>query len=116
MFKDISGQFRAGKLSSSSYFSQCRELVASHKFNKFFPELLILLPDIKKQQVVFTPGFYSYLLILFLHQELFVLYKADDKSNVECLSECPTCYQITFTLEVEKHAETHLLDNDFPQL
>jgi len=98
MFKDISGQFRAGKLSSSSYFSQCRELVASHKFNKFFPELLILLPDIKKQQ------------------ELFVLYKADDKSNVECLSECPTCYQITFTLEVEKHAETHLLDNDFPQL
>ena len=51
MFKDISGQFRAGKLSSDSYFSQCRELVVSHKFNKFFPELLVLLPDIKKQQV-----------------------------------------------------------------
>ena len=51
MFKDISGQFRGGKLSSDSYFSQCRELVVNTKFNKFFPELLALLPDIKKQQV-----------------------------------------------------------------
>merc|ERR1712106_818387 len=98
MFKDISGQFRAGKLSSDSYFSQCRELVVSHKFNKFFPELLVLLPDIKKQQ------------------ELFVLYRTENKSNVTDLSMCSTCTQVTLVGESGRHAETHELDSDFPQL
>merc|ERR1719427_1355821 len=45
MFKDISGQFRAGKLSSASYFFRCTELVENNKFNQFFPELVVLLPD-----------------------------------------------------------------------
>jgi len=98
MFKDISGQFRAGKIGSQSYFSQCRELVVSHKFNKFFPELLVLLPDINKQQ------------------ELFLIYHAENSSNVASLSECSTCGQVTLLRENEKHAETHLLDTDFPQL
>merc|ERR1712123_534834 len=98
MFKDISGQFRAGKLSSDSYFSQCRELVVSHKFNKFFPELLVLLPDIKKQQ------------------ELFVLSRTENKSNVADLSVCSTCTQVTLVGESGGHAGTHELDSDFPQL
>eukprot|EP00092_Neocalanus_flemingeri_P038472 GFUD01041883.1.p1 GENE.GFUD01041883.1~~GFUD01041883.1.p1 ORF type:complete len:950 (+),score=279.37 GFUD01041883.1:209-3058(+) len=98
MFKDISGQFRAGKLSSKSYFSQCRELVVNTKFNKFFPELLVLLPDIKKQQ------------------ELFVLYQTENPSNVSGLSECSTCSQITLIAERSRHAETHEMDSDFPQL
>jgi len=98
MFKDISGQFRAGKLTSESYFTQCRELVVEQKFNKFFPELLVLLPDIKKQQ------------------ELFMLYQDKDTSNVADLSSCSTCHQITLLTEKSKHADTHQLDDDFPQL
>jgi len=98
MFKDISGQFRAGKITSESYFSQCRELVVSHKFNKFFPELLVLLPDIKKQQ------------------ELLVLYQSEKSSNVSGLSECSTCRQVTLTGEEDSHAGTHQLDSDFPHL
>jgi len=98
MFKDISGQFRAGKIGSQSYFSQCRELVVSHKFNKFFPELLVLLPDINKQQ------------------ELFMIYHAENSSNVASLAECSTCGQVTLLRENDTHAETHLLDTDFPQL
>jgi hypothetical protein len=98
MFKDISGQFRAGKITSESYFSQCRELVVSQKFNKFFPELLVLLPDIKKQQ------------------ELLVLYQTEKSSNVSGLSECSTCSQVTLAGEEGSHAETHQLDSDFPHL
>jgi len=98
MFKDISGQFRGGKLSSDSYFSQCRELVVNTKFNKFFPELLALLPDIKKQQ------------------ELFFLYQADNPTNVSGLAECSTCNQITLKGDKAGHAGTHEMDSDFPQL
>jgi len=98
MFKDISGKFRAGNLTSESYFSQCRELVVSNKFNKFFPELLVLLPDIRKQQ------------------ELFALYQNENSSNVSGLAECSTCYQITLLGEKTSHADTHEMDSDFPQL
>jgi len=98
MFKDISGQFRAGKLTSDSYFNQCRELVADNKFHKFFPELLALLPDIKKQQ------------------ELYSLYKAENPANVSGLAVCNSCSQITLANDMGSHAETHNLDTDFPQL
>jgi len=98
MFKDISGQFRAGKLSSASYFSRCTELVENNKFNQFFPELVVLLPDIEKQV------------------ELYELYKREGWSEAGRLACCPTCSQVTLTMELQQHAVSHEKDTEYPQL
>ncbi len=52
-FKQLSGQFRAGKLSCEEFYQCSLALVGDDRkaFMQFFPELLVLLPDINKQQV-----------------------------------------------------------------
>ena len=50
-FKKISSSFRSGQISCEDYHRNCLELVGQKKFFEFFPELVYLLPDIKKQQV-----------------------------------------------------------------
>ncbi|XP_072141850.1 E3 ubiquitin-protein ligase ZNF598-like [Dermacentor andersoni] len=50
-FKSLSGSFRQGVLTADEYFARCIELFGSEKeFIAIFPELLFLLPDIRKQQ------------------------------------------------------------------
>lgn len=50
-FKSLSGSFRQGVLTADEYFARCIELFGSEKeFIAVFPELLFLLPDIRKQQ------------------------------------------------------------------
>lgn len=50
-FKALSGAFRRGTLSAADYFSHCLELFgAEERFLAVFPELLFLLPDIRKQR------------------------------------------------------------------
>jgi len=96
MFKDISGQFRSGSLSSDAYFTQCRDLVSKDKFNKFFPELVVLLPDIAKQVEL-----------------LELVRKTGEPSG---LTMCPTCGQVCLPADKQIHSESHRLDQDFPQL
>jgi len=45
-----------------------------------------------------------------------MIYHAENSSNVASLAECSTCGQVTLLRENDTHAETHLLDTDFPQL
>jgi hypothetical protein len=59
-FKDISAQFKAGKISPAEYYGLCLSLVDEADFLKFFPELLVLLPDINKQKVHQTSLWYSW--------------------------------------------------------
>lgn len=50
-FKSLSGSFRQGTLTANEYFACCIEVFGSEKdFFTVFPELLFLLPDIRKQQ------------------------------------------------------------------
>ncbi|XP_037773226.1 E3 ubiquitin-protein ligase ZNF598-like [Penaeus monodon] len=51
-FKMLAGQLRSGDLSGHLYYEQCREVMGKATFHKILPELLVLLPDIKKQQEV----------------------------------------------------------------
>lgn len=50
-FLQKSFMFRQGFLSAEMYHSHCREAMGATAFDQIFPELLVLLPDIAKQQV-----------------------------------------------------------------
>ena len=52
-FKSLSVRFRSDGITCSEYHDHCLQLVDIKTFEKFFPELLVLLPDIAKQQVPF---------------------------------------------------------------
>lgn len=49
-FKSWSGNLRQGVLSAGAYYTHCQELFGNKNFSNIFPELLVLLPDIGKQQ------------------------------------------------------------------
>lgn len=55
-FRILSNLFRGGDYFPQKYYESCQE-VLSTKFDEIFPELLVLLPDISKQQVSFLEYF-----------------------------------------------------------
>lgn len=93
-FKNYSNLFRSGTLPARMYYDHCK-VVLGDKFNDIFPELLVLLPDIEKQQ------------------ELYKVH-VDGKKNSD-LIVCETCKQIVFKREVKHHNSFHASD-DFPPL
>ena len=50
-FKALSKRFREGSVSCAEYYDKCLGVVGEGAFFAFLPELLALLPDIKKQIV-----------------------------------------------------------------
>ena len=50
-FKNLSSRFRSGGLSPNEYHTECLNLIEKSTFEKFFPQLIALLPDISKQKV-----------------------------------------------------------------
>merc|ERR1712115_44986 len=75
-FKEISGQFRRNQLTPDAYFGQCKALVSKDNFDAFFPELLVLLPDIRMQG------------------ELLSLYLQHGGKAASSLQQCETCAQV----------------------
>ncbi|KAJ8928356.1 hypothetical protein NQ314_019087 [Rhamnusium bicolor] len=93
-FKNFSVLFRNGLLPASKYYSHCQEVLGS-TFEEVFPELLVLLPDINKQQ------------------ELYNAYEGKNKKNMVI---CENCKQVIFRRELTDHYNYHSLDNHFPSL
>jgi hypothetical protein len=50
-FRQLSSQFRQGSIDAIEYYEQCKDAMGDKVFMELFPELLALLPDIRKQQV-----------------------------------------------------------------
>ncbi|KAH6943800.1 hypothetical protein HPB50_027365 [Hyalomma asiaticum] len=100
-FKSLSGSFRQGVLSADEYFTRCIELFGSEKeFITIFPELLFLLPDIRKQQ------------------ELMATYNAHRKAQAATsgalpkgspvqLLVCATCQQVLSAEDFRSHRTMH---------
>lgn len=100
-FKSLSGSFRQGVLSADEYFTRCVELFGSEKeFITIFPELLFLLPDIRKQQ------------------ELMATYNAHRKAQAATsgalpkgppvqLLVCATCQQVLSAEDFRSHRTMH---------
>lgn len=93
-FRNYSNLFRSGTLPARMFYDHCK-VVLGEKFSDVFPELLVLLPDIEKQQ------------------ELYKVHVEGRKE--ENLIVCETCKQIVFKNEVKHHNSYHNLD-DFPPL
>lgn len=93
-FRNYSNLFRSGTLPARMFYDHCKA-VLSEKFSEVFPELLVLLPDIEKQQE---------------------LYKVHVEGRKEPnLIVCESCKQIVFKNEMKRHSSYHNLD-DFPPL
>ncbi|XP_023017718.2 E3 ubiquitin-protein ligase ZNF598 isoform X1 [Leptinotarsa decemlineata] len=93
-FKTYSDLFRNGCYPTIKYYDHCKDVLGSY-FDEIFPELLVLLPDIAKQQE---------------------LYKVYDGKNKKNLIVCETCKQIIYKRELADHYNFHILDNQFPSL
>lgn len=92
-FRNYSNLFRGGTLPARMFYDHCK-VVLGDKFDEVFPELLVLLPDIEKQQ------------------ELYKSHMEEGKTND--LVVCEGCNQILFKMEVKHHNTYHNLD--FPPL
>nr|XP_050849956.1 E3 ubiquitin-protein ligase ZNF598 isoform X2 [Vespula vulgaris] len=97
-FRYISGLFRQGVCSAEEYYAHCCTVMGRMAVEDVFPELLVLLPDISKQQ------------------ELFKVYKKELDNKVKGLEICATCNQILKNSDFQTHMVNHTLENHFPVL
>lgn len=95
-FKQISNMFRNGNFPSEHYYEHCKNEIGS-EFSQIFPELLVLLPDIRKQQELFD------------HH----VKKGGSKKSLEV---CATCNQVVASSDLRNHLANHMLENHFPAL
>ncbi|CAK9828233.1 E3 ubiquitin-protein ligase ZNF598 [Anthophora retusa] len=98
-FRYISGLFRQGTCNAQKYYTHCREVMGLSAFENVFPELLVLLPDIEKQQ------------------ELFKVHKKESGNKIKGLEICATCGQVLKNgSDFRTHMSNHTLENHFPVL
>nr|CAH7752065.1 unnamed protein product [Callosobruchus chinensis] len=93
-FKTYSDLFRNGGFPTDNYYEHCKQ-VLGRLFEEIFPELLVLLPDIDKQQE---------------------LYRVYDGKSKKQLVTCENCKQVIYRKELTEHYSYHTLDNQFPSL
>ncbi|XP_040581768.1 uncharacterized protein [Lepeophtheirus salmonis] len=99
-FMNISKKFRDESISSEGFYDKCVEIVSdNNKLMEFLPELIFLLPDIKKQQELHR-----------LHQ------KKNSFLKIVYLEECDKCNQLLSSKDISQHRNSHSLDGDFPSL
>lgn len=100
-FRQISQQFREGTIKAQLYYTHCH-VALKDKFDTIFPELLSLLPNIKKQQ------------------ELYLVYAqklSDDQNKLnQNLDVCPICKQVLIPSDAESHIKLHSICDNFPPL
>ncbi|XP_054283909.1 E3 ubiquitin-protein ligase ZNF598-like [Macrosteles quadrilineatus] len=93
-FLQMSALFRQDTINAQTYYEHCKQAMGD-KFLEVFPELLVLLPDINKQQE---------------------LWKVAERRKEWRLQVCAVCSQVVATSEFKLHHTTHSLDNHFPTL
>ncbi|KAG5322863.1 ZN598 ligase, partial [Pseudoatta argentina] len=98
-FRYVSGLFRGGTCDAQEYYTHCCEVIGASAFESIFPELLVLLPDIAKQQ------------------ELFKVHKKETGGKAKGLEMCATCGQVLKNgSDFRMHMSSHTLENHFPAL
>lgn len=95
-FKQLSNMFRSGEYPADEYYHHCKSVLGSD-FPDVFPELLTLLPDIERQQQLYT-------------------HHLENGGNVQQLKVCATCSQVVAVSDLRTHLAAHSLDNHFPAL
>lgn len=88
-FRYLSGLFRQGVCDAETYYKRCRAAMGASTFESVFSELLVLLPDITKQQ------------------ELFKIHKKEVSGQIKNLELCATCGQILKSADLQSHLSNH---------
>lgn len=94
-FKVYSDMFRVGEIPPEKYYRHCRDFMGN-EFGTIFPELLVLLPNVERQQDLYK-----------VHQS---------NGGIKGLEICATCKQVILTSDLRNHLSNHVLDNHFPVL
>lgn len=116
-FKTLSGEFRRSEIDASTYYYRCEETLGKEKFSEIFPELMVLLPDIDKQQELLSVHMAS-----LKHEEKqkssnkFKDSKGAWTPSATSFLTCQTCRQVLVRQDYNKHVSSHNLDTDFPSL
>lgn len=112
-FKSLSGKFRKNEITAKEYYDECETLLGKFEFEKIFIELLVLLPDIDKQQELIE-----------VHEKRkksdMISKKGWRKSAWESKGpkfyRCTLCSQVIGKRDIEHHNSEHHLDSEFPCL
>uniref|UniRef100_R4G7X6 Putative e3 ubiquitin ligase n=1 Tax=Rhodnius prolixus TaxID=13249 RepID=R4G7X6_RHOPR len=116
LFKQVSFAFRSGNMPPLEYFSTCRKIMGPNTFSELFPELLALLPDIGKQQELWTVYESETGKDQNIRPTSSTKKKGGTVNNVLPLEVCATCYQVVMSSDLKSHLAFHALDNHFPAL
>ncbi|KAK3089981.1 hypothetical protein FSP39_008176 [Pinctada imbricata] len=117
-FKQWSGEFRKGSISATDYYEKCEKLVGEEKFVPIFSELIVLLPDIDKQQELLKA--YNQIHSRSSPKDFVLGISGKSKAapwNKQILFQsCPTCRQVLLNVDFLTHIATHSQENEFPSL
>ncbi|XP_073813766.1 E3 ubiquitin-protein ligase ZNF598 [Musca autumnalis] len=103
-FRNISQLYRDGVVKADSYYEHCQAALKD-KFDYVFPELVVLLPDISKQQSLYL-----------VHQQRLNTMPAAKRKNLPTMEVCSTCKQVLLPVDMADHKKMHEIVQNFPEL
>ncbi|KAL7639736.1 UNVERIFIED_CONTAM: hypothetical protein RMT77_009146 [Armadillidium vulgare] len=90
-FKNLAAVFRTGQIQGQQYYEKCKQIMGKSMFHSILPELLVLLPDIGKQQEVFD-----------------AYRKMDGGQGCQtCFAVCAVCQQVLISEDFSLHMTKH---------
>lgn len=108
-FKVLSSMYRKGEAPADGYYSGVKSLLGKKLFLQCFPELLCLLPDIKKQNSLLTER---------LSEDAAFGSSTVWKKNplFDSIRICNVCSQIISNIDCSEHYSNHITNEEFPVL
>ncbi|EDW61562.2 LOW QUALITY PROTEIN: uncharacterized protein Dvir_GJ20244 [Drosophila virilis] len=103
-FRMLSSSFRDGTCTGQAYYEHC-QCAMLDKFHSLFPELLVMLPDISKQQELYL-----------VHKQYVNSLTPSQIKLMPSLEVCGSCKQILLSNDFPSHQKVHELTKNFPTL
>ncbi|XP_034477470.1 E3 ubiquitin-protein ligase ZNF598 [Drosophila innubila] len=101
-FRLLSSKFRDGSCTGRAYYEYCQSAMMA-KFHSLFPELLVMLPDIGKQQELYL-----------VHKQYVNTLTSHQEKSLPSLEVCLKCKQVLMAPDFSSHQKTHELSKNFP--
>ena len=115
-FKSCSGQFRTDKMGPYDYYDRCSNIIGKDNFRMILPELLVLLPDISKQQELFKAHNAAMRLSQGKKSQVKGKKKAMWSTGESPFISCSICNQVILNKDLSDHQKSHSIESDFPSL
>ncbi|XP_034106125.1 E3 ubiquitin-protein ligase ZNF598 [Drosophila albomicans] len=96
-FRLLSAKFRDGSCTGQVYYDHCQSAMRD-KFHSLFPELLVMLPDIGKQQELYL-----------VHKQYVNTLTPSQEKSLPSLDVCLKCKQVLLSADFNSHQQVHQL-------